>query len=310
MGWTVPPSSRVGWVVLSCPLATWRHEGGKDSNPSFGIRIDDARSQCVCLSCDWGGSITDLFTELVMRLPVGTVERKQAVKIMNGIEVTKLREPMLKPQSQEKANTDPYFTDTWIKSFPMATVVNEAMAYLLSRKVSALDADAMHIRYDPVSRRICFPIYDWNGNLRGMQGRYITEPSGTGGPKYLFYKYQGASCGHEVMLGENLVEPALPLLLVEGVFDYAALFPFTKQVMVLWGCRVNEQRIKRLSRCTKIYTVFDNDKAGNDARERLRNCDLDITNLVIPLSSNDVGELPEDGLKILADMVDSYGKLG
>lgn len=214
---------------------------------------------------------------------------------------------MLKPQSEETVITDPYFTDTWLQSFPDAWRSETAMTYLLGRGVSAANAKEMDIRFDPISNRVCFPVLDWNGHLRGMQGRAIAADHD---PKYLFYKFQGASCGHEVMLGEHEAEPSKPLILVEGSFDRAALRPFTKQVLTLWGCRVNAQRIKRLSRCTKIYTAFDNDKAGDDARERLRASTLDITNLVIPNAANDVGELSEDGLKVLAGTVDSYGKLG
>lgn len=306
LGWVLGSSYRQGWVVLSCPLARWNHGGGKDQKPSFGIRIDDARIQCVCLSCDWAGSLTDLFTELVVKLPTGTPERKLVIKIMNGIAVTKLREPMLKPVTTEKAKSDPYFTDTWLNSFPKVGQTETGMTYLLHRKISADDAKVMDIRFDPLNKRVCFPIRDWDGSLRGMQGRATDETE----PKYLFYKFQGVSCGREVMLGEQVVDPSKPLILVEGVFDYAALFPFTKQVMVLWGCHVNAQRIKRLSRCMKLYTAFDNDKAGSDARARLMVTSLNVVNLNISTTVKDVGELSEEGLKSLASTVDSYGKLG
>ena len=31
------------WQMFSCPLAAWKHKGGHDNNPSFGILIADER---------------------------------------------------------------------------------------------------------------------------------------------------------------------------------------------------------------------------------------------------------------------------
>jgi 5S rRNA maturation endonuclease (ribonuclease M5) len=46
-----------GWVGASCPFARWRHKGGHDDNPSFGIKVedDDNQSRFTCFSCGMSG---------------------------------------------------------------------------------------------------------------------------------------------------------------------------------------------------------------------------------------------------------------
>lgn len=305
MGWK-GAGWREGWVTLPCPLATWRHAHGTDRSPSFAIKCNAPVTLCVCLACDFGGTLVDLFTELVFELPRGSVSRKQAIKVMQGIPVTKLKEPMLSVNPKDDAPvSDPYFPVAWLDQFTMAVDSAIAMKYLADRRVTIPQATAMGLRWDVKYERIGFPIRDYNGNLRGMQGRVLTDAK----PKYLFYKYSGVACGHEVLLNENVVATEKPVLLVEGAFDYAALYPYTRQVLVLWGCRVTPQRMKRLERCTKIYTAFDNDKAGDDARERLEGSGLPVTNLKLAASIDDVGSMMPHQLEDLAKFVDLYGTL-
>ncbi len=49
------------YVNGTCPLARWRHKGGHDLNPSFGISIDpDRESRFRCFGCGIGGSLFEL----------------------------------------------------------------------------------------------------------------------------------------------------------------------------------------------------------------------------------------------------------
>jgi len=308
MGWHTPLGSahRDGWVVCSCPLAPWRHGGGKDANPSFAISFGDTLPHCVCLACDYSGTLPDLLLVLIQELTPGTPLRKQAVKIMQGLPTSPTKGPLMPVKTKTKIIHDPLFPDVWLEQFPRASESAKPLKYLMGRGITNVMADAMDIRYDPKYERIGFPIRDWSGQLRGMQGRVLDDEQK---PKYLFYKWDGVSCGHQVLLGEATVDTEKPVILVEGVFDFAALFPYTKQVMVLWGSRVTPSRVARLARCLKIYTAFDTDMAGNKAREAIKDTTLPVTNLMLPETVKDVGELGAEGLKNLASHVDSYGSI-
>lgn len=209
-------------------------------------------------------------------------------------------------KTSTRAVHDPIFPPFWLESFPYAHEYNHPLRYLMDRGVSQQAAKEMDIRYDPTKERICFPIYDWSGTCRGMQGRALSDDVK---PPYLFYQFQGASCGHEVLLGEHHVDVTKPVMLVEGAFDYAALFPFTKQILVLWGSRITPGRVKRLSQFMKIYTAFDADAAGDLAREKIKNTTLPVTNLLLPEGVNDPGKLSSEGRQHLASYVDNFGKL-
>lgn len=53
------------WVMASCPFS-WLHSGGKDSSPSFGVRVNnDGPSGYNCFGCHRsGGSLVDLLNTL------------------------------------------------------------------------------------------------------------------------------------------------------------------------------------------------------------------------------------------------------
>lgn len=307
MGWVEHQNLRQGWVTTACPMAPWTHGGGVDKNPSFGIKIGENPPVCVCLACGLGGTLTTLMTDLIVHMVPGTPGRKQAVKIMQEIPVTEIQKGLAMPvRTKTKVIIDPLLPETWLDQYPLAHDNATALSYLMYRGVGSTHAAGMDLRYDSERQRIMFPIRDWSGQLRGAQGRAIGDSK----PKYLFYKYNGVSCGHSVMLGEQVVNTEKPVILVEGAFDYAKLYPYTKQILVLWGCRVTASRIERLNRCMKIYTAFDADEAGGKARQKLIEKLPKTTNLVLPPGVSDVGEADHDTLKRLASYVDSYGKLG
>lgn len=305
LGW-IEQGFRSDWITLQCPLAFWRHQGGTDNNPSFGISIGDDPPHCVCLACGYTGRLTDALTELIARLPKGTAQRKQAVRAISGIPITKRKGSLMPVKTSTKAVHDPIFPGYWLESFPAAQEHFETLSYLMGRGVPSQAVPEMDVRYDPNMKRVCFPIYDWSGVCRGMQGRTLLKDAK---PKYLFYKYNGAACGHEVLLGEHHVDVTKPVLLLEGAFDYAALFPYTRQILVLWGSRITDGRIKRLSQLMKIYTAFDADEAGDRARAAIKATSLPITNLMIPEGYKDVSDMSENGKRHLANYVELFGKL-
>lgn len=308
MGWPEHKNFRTGWVTIACPLAQWNHGGGKDNHPSFGIKVGDDPALCVCLSCGYGGPLPSLMSDLIARLPPGYPGRKQAVKIMQELPVTPTKKGLTMPvKTTTTVTTDPVIPETWLDQFLLASGVEVAVKYLMDRGLPFSHIERMELRFDMERRRILFPIRDWSGQLRGVQGRAILTKDQ---PKYLFYKYNGVACGHSVMLGEHLVDTEKPVILVEGAFDYAKLRLYTKQVLVLWGARITPTRIDRLNRLTKIYTAFDADDAGSKARFRAKIELPNSTNLVLPAGIPDVGEADHDTLARLASYVDNFGKLG
>jgi 5S rRNA maturation endonuclease (ribonuclease M5) len=242
-------------------------------------------------------------------LPKGSERRKNAVRWLSGLPTiaNNVEDETIMPVHMAKPNThDPYFPESWLQAYRSAEKVSVAMKYLMGRGVALETIIRMDIRFDPYSDRVCFPIRDYTGQLRGMQGRGIRPDAK---PKYLFYTYEQQSCGREVLLGEDMVDPTRPVLLVEGAFDMAKLMPSTKQVLVLWGASVNAQRIERLKKFPKIYTLLDNDAAGDNARKALKQSTLPVTNLKVPEQYKDVGEMPDPALHQYAELVDSYASI-
>ena len=65
LGRPVHQVSGEGWAQITCPLAPWTHASGKDSHPSFGIKIKDGGvSKAHCFSCMFTGTLQDLVIDL------------------------------------------------------------------------------------------------------------------------------------------------------------------------------------------------------------------------------------------------------
>ena len=73
----------------------------------------------------------------------------------------------------------------------------------------------LDLRYDPIERRVCFPIRDFTGALVGLHGRAIDKDTTLKYRMYTVYKQKNPM----IWYGEHWVDFDKPVLLVESVFD-------------------------------------------------------------------------------------------
>ena len=66
LGSTFKKVRSYSWVVGSCPFAPWKHGGGVDRNPSFGISIGSVSSY-HCWSCAEKGRLEDIVPKISLR---------------------------------------------------------------------------------------------------------------------------------------------------------------------------------------------------------------------------------------------------
>lgn len=251
---------RTGWVTACCPLAYWRHESGTDGNPSFGIRSDGSVSHCF--SCGYNGDPWELLFELKRKGVTGLAEARKALEDLDEA----LPEIVDEDFEPEDKNELQEFDESWLASFPKAWNFHRGVTYLTQRGVTKEIAEELDLRFDPLKDdRVCFPIRDWDGALRGLHGR--TTKHGVE-PKYWAYLCQGRYNG-VVWLGEEWVDTDRTVVLVESVFDLLAVYPVYRNVMCSLFAGINKRKVQRLSDCMDIVTLYDNDKAGDNARAAL-----------------------------------------
>lgn len=259
--------TRTRWLNIRCPFAPWRHAGGHDNNPSFGITLsDDRRSVYKCFSCNSKGRLAHLPSQL------GHLRKRDYEKHRKWAELAELQDATSRPLPPwESHNAIEQLPDTIARS-DRPRNVNEAgypralgLPYLRNRGIAWHTTILCDLRYDNWQRRILFPCYDRDESFVGFTGRSIRKGNDTtrgndpkvkdyyGLPKRsIFLRIKGAGARRG------------PRILVEGLFDYARLVGFGyRNTHAILGTSSTPEKIDILVEDgDPVYFLMDNDLAG------------------------------------------------
>jgi len=267
------------WVVSSCPFAPWRHDSGVDRNPSFGVSIGAGPSSYTCWSCGVHGRLEDIVPMLSKKYdkalrPAGMDLAQAHAFILN--QETHLDTgavPIWDRGSTPRQDIE--FPAWWLDSFRRWTVSEEAVAYLRTRQLDMRDVYDLDFRFDFFRGRVCVPVRNWSGTLVGLHGRAIYGPEDCDGEylPYLMYvwrrtkdeKISNAQC----WLGEHWVDSERAVVLAEGMFDLLSVRRVYRNVLSPLMAGMNDNKLQRIGRFVNIVTMFDGDKAGGLARDRV-----------------------------------------
>jgi len=289
-----------GWVQASCPLAFAKHKHGHDSNPSFGINIvDDGRSGYSCFACGAKGrDLSDLL-----------IEMQHYAKLYGNVRIDLAKARQIAEQEDEIGYMPHEWTDTseakefepwpdwYLDDFKPAWGTG-ARAYLMKRGISADICNALDIRFDSRKGMVCFPVRHRSGFLSGLRGRSID------GKKYHDYVWNGNNNTSVTLYGEQWLNPLKPVVVVEGPFDLAAVYPHYKNVCALFMASINKRKMAMLQCAVEMVAFTDEDLAGEQVFWHMR--DVAPATLRIPIAKGkkDPGEMtPSEIRKALRDFV-------
>jgi DNA primase len=294
------------WVTCSCIFAPWKHWGGKDNTPSFGISVDmTGVSKCNCFTCGSTGDLFDLFMEL------RGLNREEEYYDVNFKEILQLiateeneeddfdldlpdYEDILSAKKGKPLNE---FPEEWLQSF----FACPDHPYLKERGVSFKTAKDLDIRYDGALKRVCFPIRTTQGVLAGMQGRAIEK---THPLRYKLYDYKG-KFNPDVWGNESGVNLSEPLIITEGFFDLTKIYGVYENVVASLTSKITYNKYKRLQDAEDIVTFFDFGTGGNHARELVEQYwkNAIIRHIVPHQEVGDAGNMDEEDIReILIDV--------
>ena len=217
----------------------------EDNNPS--LRIDSLTGNFNCFSCSYSGNIFKYFDITRNELDIRVVSIKNKIRDKN---VKKLSIPL----GAEKFN----------RSFRgiSANTYNTFDAFTISNDKNLED-------------RVVFPLYDISGDITCFQARSIHTKVD---PKYLNYP-KGREKGFFPAVPEKNMGS---IILVEGIFDVLNLYDkgLTNAVSSLGLSQSSKKdkddskilekySILKLQGVSKIYIVYDGDRAGRDAAYKL-----------------------------------------
>ena len=289
------------WIA-ECPMAPWTHQSGRDQNPSFAVfRGPGATGNCF--SCSAPGNLGALVLDIRRRNklnPSGKVyDFGGALEILDA---QAKDEPLILddgvPSYDELAALPPkssvaVWPESFLDKFEDAYTETQVHPYLASRAINCTTARRLDLKWDAKLGRVCFPLRDYHTRLCGLHGRAVSEDTQ---PKYWFYPWQGHT-NPQVWTGEHWLDFEKTAVVTESVFDLARVYPIWPNVITPRMAGLSDAQLKRLDGLTHIVTLFDSDKAGDEARKimsTLKGCTVEHAS-VYPYK--DAGEATEEMLR-------------
>jgi hypothetical protein len=253
-----------GWLVARCPFAEFLHERGTDSSPSFNIRIDPSGpSGYYCFTCKQKGSVPSLVNRLAYYRDAdyNHIALKAAV-----LEVPETF-PDFEETPESEAPPEPLNPQVYLAMYPLAWEDKEARNYLSRRHIGRQTSEDLSLRYDPERRRILFPVFDYKNDLFGFTGRSIVPDDNRAKDVPKIRNYSGLKKEFR-LLGEHLIEPGKPLLVVEGLFALAHMLEigvaeFANPVAIMGSSLSMTQRDLLVSHDVPVFLLFDDDHPGS-----------------------------------------------
>ena len=288
---------RTGWVVSRCPLGPWEHQDGVSGAEVFGVKVEQGDPQCYCFACNYGGTVGELFHHVRGLNKVAPVKIAFDFKTANALveEAEETEEfdfdiPGIEEVLAAKKNALHEFPAWWLETFPTVQGAPMAEKYLAARAVSPVMAKLLDLRWDPMQKRICFPVRDFAGKLRGLHGRAVEAKTD---PRYRMYTQAGRN-NPVIWLGESWVDLEKPIVVVEGPFDLTSVRRVYSNVVSPLFANPSIAKLNRMSDALEWLTFFDRGAGGDSGREKVEAAlskDHLINHLSPPKDFKDPGEM-------------------
>ncbi len=261
---------REGWVIATCPFAPWTHDAGVDNKPSFGVQhYKPGKTQIYnCFSCGEAGAVDDLVFEVRDHYKQKKNVKYQIAKALEILVADDDEELDIDVPDYDEPVDDPevviHWPEFYLDSFKSVFAFEPAVKYLETRQINGATARFLDLRFDTNRQRVCFPIRDWEGRLTGLHGRTITDHP------MPYYQYGFESRRNKMpWLGESWVDLDKTIVLVESVFDLAAVCRVYTNVMCPLSSGFNDNKVRRIDDGIQYVTFFDHGTGGNHARDRI-----------------------------------------
>jgi hypothetical protein len=272
-----------GYVNSPCPFAKWTHQSGKDSHPSFGVKINDSdESIYVCFGCSpeasrlsgvlhnlwmFTGEYPKELADFFLRNEIfGNPEKASIVSDVWESDV---------PWKEALEPIPPYV----LVNFPLLQNANNktaktCMAYFqFGRKVHPTVVFHAGVRYEPDKRNVIYPMTSMNGDVFLLRARSIFKkaiwtisPELAGFPQLKFHSLRESGA----LFGLHLVDWSKPVMLVEGGEDALRLMTLGYwNVVASLTTGFTEEQINNLLAAPALIVGYDDDKAGNESFSRI-----------------------------------------
>ena len=248
-------------IMVQCPY----HGNGQEKKPSAGFRKDDGKFHCF--ACNEVHSLPEVISYCFGKYDdvLGKFGLKWLQKNFQHLEVEQ-REALKLDLSRKKVKKESkYVSEEELDSY------RYTHPYLYERGMTDEIIEIFDLGYDEVSRSITFPMRDVNGNTlfisrRRVKYKRYDYPKGVEKPLYGLYELYNTD-----FISGSRNPNKYDIIVCEGMFDALTCWVYGKPAVALNGTG-NELQFKQLRElpCRKLILATDMDKAGLDARQRIR----------------------------------------
>ena len=287
-------------IQVCCPY----HAEGMERKPSAGIRKTDGKFHCF--AC---GEIHELYEVISYCFgkddPLGKFGWNWLLKNFATVQVEN-RKPFNLNISRNKMKKEiNYVSEEELDRY------RYTHPYMYERGLTDDVIERFDIGYDKDTRCITFPVRDISGNTlfiarRSVVSKYFNYPQGVEKPLYgiyEFHRHQYWSRGQKD--SREWYIKGLEIIICESMLDALSFWVIGRYAVALNGTG-SELQFKQLRElpCRKLILCTDSDKAGMQAREKIRRNvpNKIITEYILPQGRKDANECTTDELQSLQEV--------
>ena len=253
------------YLMCNCPL----HD---DPGPSCMVVPDEGRF--YCFGCKRSGTILEF-----VRHALGGVSSGEALRYARQFK----KDASLRAKRRRLKTPPVLIPHSFLDAF------QDNFEYLQSRGISESTQRAFNVKWDKQKNQLVFPVYNQDGQIAFVKYRFIDEKD--------FYYWPKDNFNKSLVYRIDLIEPHNgAVILVEGEIDCLRLWDAgVRNVAAVLGSNPRGEQIEALKAkgANTIFAMFDNDHAGEDAHEKLKEIsDIDIEKIKYP--GGDPGELSDN----------------
>lgn len=265
-------------IMIQCPY----HGNGQEKRPSAGIRKSDGIFHCF--ACGEIHTLAEVVSHCFDKDETGVFGWKWLLKNFGTVSVGERKDVQLDfGRADNFVHNNDYVTEEELSRY------RYYHPYMYMRKLTDEIIECFDVGYDSNTNCITFPVRDVHGHTlfiarRSVNYKYFNYPKGIEKPLYGLYELKQEA--RTIRIDEVIV--------CESMLDALTCWVYGKYAVALNGLG-NELQFKQLRDlpCRKLILATDNDKAGQNARRRIRDNVKNkiITEYVLPLGKKDINDL-------------------
>lgn len=279
-------------LMVQCPY----HGDGQERKPSAGIRKSDG--QLHCFACGEVHSLQEVISHCFGHDDImGKWGWKWLIRNFTMVQYEDRKDVALDFYRDNKHNNN----DNSVSYVTEQELDRYRWTHSYWKKRGIVDADIIELfdlGYDNEQRAITFPVRDIKGNClfiarRSVVSKFFNYPKGVEKPLYGLYEWKQSNIKSD------------EAIITESMLDALSFWQVGKLAFALngTGSQLQFKQLRELP-CRKLILATDNDKAGQKARNNIRENVKNkiITEYIFPQGRKDANECTQDELLKLEEV--------